>query len=194
MKLIFASNNRNKLLEIQQLVNGSIEIITLKAAGITDELPEPFHTFEENAFSKAGYVFQKTGMNCFSEDSGIIACALKDEPGVFSARYAGTPTNDHANNEKLLQKLEGQSDRSAYYQATICLIINGAAHYFEGRCDGSIADVPKGHGGFGYDPLFIPSGKDTTFAEMPIEDKLEISHRSKAFKQLAAFLNTLDKQ
>lgn len=190
MKLIFASNNHNKLGEIQKLITGNIEIITLKEAGIFEELPEPFHTFKENAWSKASYAADKTGLPCFAEDSGIIASSLGNEPGVFSARYAGEPANDERNNTKLLDRLLGNTDRSAYYQATICFISGKEVSYFEGRCPGTIAEVPQGSGGFGYDPLFIPKGFTETFAELPLSTKNSISHRGKAVTAFIDFLNS----
>jgi len=190
MKLIFASNNRNKLIEIQKLITTDIEIITLGEAGIYEELPEPYETFRENAWSKAHYAALKTGLPCFAEDSGIIANGLGNEPGVFSARYAGTPTDDAKNNAKLLSRLKGNSDRSAYYQATICFIADETPSYFEGKCTGILAESPRGTGGFGYDPLFIPDGYTQTFAEMSLEVKNKISHRSKAVTAFIDFLNS----
>jgi len=190
MKLLFASNNHNKLKEIQKLIEGNMEIITLKEAGIFEELPEPFHTFKENAWSKASYAASKTGLPCFAEDSGIIANGLGNEPGVFSARYAGEPADDERNNAKLLSRLRGNADRSAYYQATICFISAEEIVYFEGRCPGVIAEEPRGTGGFGYDPLFLPDGYKQTFAELPIGIKNSISHRGKAVTAFIDFLNS----
>ena len=190
MKLIFASNNQNKLAEIQKLIAPNIEVITLKEAGIFDELPEPFETFRENAWSKANYVFKKTALPCFAEDSGIIANGLGNEPGVFSARYAGEPTNDARNNAKLLNRLSDKADRSAYYQATICFLDGATTSYFEGRCTGVILEAPRGDGGFGYDPLFLPDGYTKTFGELPLSTKNTISHRGKAVSEFIAFLNS----
>ncbi len=191
MELIFASNNKNKLIEIQQLVNESFDILLLNETGITEDLPEPFDTFRANALSKAEYVFKKVHKPCFSEDSGLIVPALNGAPGVFSARYAGEPCNDQANNTKLLQSLKLSDDRSAYYQSTICLLMNNEVHYFEGQCHGKIAMEPRGQNGFGYDPIFIPENQNATFAELPVAVKLSRSHRSKAFYLLSDFLNKL---
>jgi len=191
MELIFATNNQGKLRELRQLVGAEFIIRTLKDAGVTEELPEPFDTFEQNAWSKAHYVFQKLGKNCFAEDSGLVVPALNGAPGVFSARYAGTPADDEKNNQKLLAALQGKKDLTAWYQATICLIIEEQAHYFQGRCEGQITLVPHGNSGFGYDPLFIPAGYNQTFGELPAEVKNQLSHRAKAVRQLADFLIAL---
>lgn len=191
MKFIFATNNQGKINEMCQLSGDDIKIITLKEAGIFEELPEPYDTFEKNAWSKANYVFQKTGKNCWAEDSGLVVPALDGAPGVFSARYAGTPSDDHKNNEKLLMALNMQQDRKAWYQATICLIFQGTPHYFEGKCPGTISKEYKGNKGFGYDPLFIPRGYQQTFGELDAAIKNKISHRAKAFQQLAQFLREI---
>ena len=189
MNLIFASNNKGKLIEVQSMVPDNIKIISMKEAGIDADIPEPFHTFHENALAKATYIRQATGQDCFAEDSGLIVPALNGEPGVFSARYAGEPSNDENNNRKLLEKIQSVTDNSAYYQSVICLLLHGEAHYFEGRCTGSIAATPKGKGGFGYDPLFIPDGYTETFGQLPLEVKNTLSHRGKAMKLFTAFLN-----
>lgn len=188
MDLIFASNNKNKIIEIQKIIPDFFELKTLEQAGISDTIPEPFDSFRENALAKASFVHERTGRSCFSEDSGIVVDALNGQPGVHSARYAGEPADDEANNRKLLSGMEGVTNRTAHYQSTICLIFNNKIHYFEGQCYGTIAREPKGKGGFGYDPLFIPDSFPNTFAEMPIAEKLKISHRSRAFRKLAGFL------
>lgn len=190
MKLIFASNNKNKIIEIQNIVRKNIEIITLKEAGIFEELPEPYDTFHDNAQSKAQYIYHRTKTDCFSEDSGLIVPALNGEPGVYSARYAGSPTNDAANNDKLLQKMKNVKDRYAYYQSVICFIESDKISYFEGKCEGHISEFPMGNVGFGYDPIFIPNNYDSTFSEMTIEEKLKISHRTKSFIQLAKYITS----
>lgn len=191
MELIFATNNQGKIRELHQLVGAKIIIKTLKDVALTEDLPEPFDTFEKNAWSKANYVFHKLGKNCFAEDSGLVVPALNGAPGVFSARYAGEPSDEGRNNRKLLKALQHKSDLTAWYQAVICLIIEGEAHYFEGRCEGRITLVPRGNGGFGYDPLFMPKGYEQTFAELPSELKNKLSHRGKVVQQLADFLNAL---
>lgn len=191
MQLIFASNNQGKIKEVQKLVPDSIQIMTLKQAGIFADIPEPFHTFYENARAKAEYIYQSTGKNCFAEDSGLIVPALGGAPGVYSARYAGEPSNDEANNAKLLQAARDIQSKEAYYQSVICLIMDGEFHYFEGKCRGVITLEPRGTGGFGYDPLFIPDGYKQTFAELPPEVKNKISHRAEAMRQLGKFLNNM---
>lgn len=191
MELIFATNNQGKLRELRQLVGVGVIIRTLKEVGVVEDLPEPFDTFEQNAWSKANYVFQKLGKSCFAEDSGLVVPALNGAPGVFSARYAGEPSDDERNNRKLMEQLKDETDLRAWYQATICLIIGGHVHYFEGKCEGTISIKARGDGGFGYDPLFIPTGYEQTFGELPPEVKNKLSHRGKAVGQLANFLNTL---
>lgn len=191
MKLIFASNNKGKITEVQSLVKKDIHILTLQEAGVAEELPEPYDTFNQNAWSKANYVYLKTGLDCFAEDSGLVVPALNGAPGVYSARYAGEPSNDDANNKKLLEALAGVEDRYAYYQSVICLILHGEAHYFEGKCEGTVITIPRGDGGFGYDPMFVPQGWNLTFAEIPLAEKNKISHRGAAMKLLTVFLNDL---
>lgn len=188
-ELIFASNNQGKIIEIQSLTLNLIQIISLKEAGINAAIPEPYPTFKENAWAKADYIVQETGKDCFAEDSGLIVPALNGAPGVYSARYAGEPSNDKANNEKLLLAIKDIEDTSAYYQSVICLIRNSQIYYFEGKCTGKITANPRGDGGFGYDPLFIPDGYRETFAELPLSEKNKISHRGKAMRALGVFLN-----
>jgi XTP/dITP diphosphohydrolase len=189
MNLIFASNNKGKLVEVQSLISNNIKVISMKDAGINVDIPEPFHTFQENAYAKASCINKLTNSNCFAEDSGLIVPALNGDPGVFSARYAGEPSNDQNNNEKLIRKIKKVADKTAYYQSVICLILNDKTYYFEGKCEGTIADEPKGDGGFGYDPLFIPKGYDQTFGELSLEVKNTLSHRGKAMKPFVEFLN-----
>jgi XTP/dITP diphosphohydrolase len=189
MEFVFATNNPRKIKEIRQLAGDNMVIQTLRECGISEELPEPYETFAKNAWSKANYVFKKTGKDCWAEDSGLVVPALEGAPGVFSARYAGIPPNDERNNNKLLKEIEGKSNRTAYYHATICLILKGTEHYFEGRCDGKIIEEYRGVNGFGYDPLFIPDGFDKTFGELDAVTKNAISHRSKVFHKLMSFIN-----
>lgn len=189
MKLIFASNNQGKLKEVQSMIRRDMELMTLKEAGVWEELPEPYDTFEKNAWSKADYVYRKTGLDCFAEDSGLVVPALNGAPGVYSARYAGEPTDDAANNEKLVRALAGITDHYAYYQSVICLMLQGKPHYFEGRCAGTVQAIARGEGGFGYDPLFVPDGWTLTFAEIPLEEKNKISHRGAAMRAFTEFLN-----
>lgn len=184
MKLILASNNAGKIKEIRNLLPG-FEVLSLQDVGFLDPIPEPFETFHENARIKAQTIHAVHGGWVLSDDSGLCADALGGDPGVFSARYAGEEATDAANNALLLSNLEGKSDRSAHYFAVLCLIEpDGAVHYFEGRCNGTIAAAPRGTGGFGYDPLFIPEGESMTFAELPQDFKSGVSHRSKALQDL----------
>jgi XTP/dITP diphosphohydrolase len=192
MELIFASNNNGKILEIQSLIPSSIKIIPLKEAGILVEIPEPYDTFKQNAWAKADYIHKFTGKNCFAEDSGLVVPALNGAPGVYSARYAGEPSNDQANNDKLLDAIKDVEVKEAYYQAVVCVILGEEVYYFEGKCEGTLTTTPRGTGGFGYDPLFIPNGYDQTFAELPLTEKNKISHRAAAVQQFSSFLNNLD--
>jgi XTP/dITP diphosphohydrolase len=193
MELIFASNNKGKIIEVQSLIQKNIKIVSLKEKGITEDIEEPFDTFRQNAWAKAGYVHRKTGLSCFAEDSGLVVPALNGAPGVYSARYAGQPTNDEANNRKLLDAIKDMDAPEAYYQSVICLILEGQAHYFEGKCPGRLTNIPKGEGGFGYDPLFIPQGYIQTFAELPLEEKNKISHRGMAMQEFSKFINQANK-
>jgi XTP/dITP diphosphohydrolase len=191
MKLIFATNNQHKVDEIRSVIGTDLEIITLKEAGIDIDIPEPYDTLEENATVKARTIFERTGINCFSEDTGLEVTALNGEPGVKSARYAGEGRSFDRNIEKLLINLADKPDRSARFRAVISLLIDGNETQFEGICDGKIIDQKRGGLGFGYDPVFIPDGSDRTFAEMGLEEKNIYSHRRKATEKLVAFLNTL---
>ena len=192
MELIFASNNKGKIIEVQSLINNSIKIISLADAGITESIEEPFFTFRENAWAKADYVYRKTGLPCMAEDSGLVVPALGGAPGVLSARYAGEPSNDTLNNDKLLNAIDEMDSPKAYYQSVICFIFKGEAHYFEGKCKGRLTRHPRGEGGFGYDPLFIPDGYEHTFAELSLEEKNKISHRGTAMRQFIAYINQME--
>lgn len=183
LTLILASNNSGKIAEIKTLLP-TLVIRTMRDAGYVKEIPEPFNTFRENAFQKAHTIFEWSQKATLSDDSGLCVHALKDAPGVHSAYYAGRHGDDKANNEKLLQALAGAEDRTAHYVAILCLIINSEAHYFEGNCFGKIALEPRGEGGFGYDPLFIPEGYESTFGELDTAIKKQISHRAKALLAL----------
>ncbi len=187
--LIFATNNHNKIEEIQQVVGDKFTIITLQQAGIDIDIPEPYDSFEENAFAKSSTIHKITGKNCFSEDTGLEVEALNGLPGVKSARYAGEEKNFAANNRLLLQNLEGVENREARFRTVISLIYNGKNYYFEGICKGRIAHQPAGSNGFGYDPVFIPDGSGKTFAEMDLFEKNRFSHRKKATAKLMEFLN-----
>ena len=192
MKLIFATNNQHKVDEILSVVGNKLEIITLKAAGIDIDIPEPFDTLEENASGKSRTIFEMTGVNCFSEDTGLEVTALGGEPGVKSARYAGDERSFDKNIEKLLINLADKPNRSARFRAVISLLIEGEETLFEGICEGKIIHEKRGKVGFGYDPVFIPAGSDKTFAEMEPDEKNIYSHRSRAAEKLVAFLNNLE--
>jgi XTP/dITP diphosphohydrolase len=190
MKLIFATNNQHKVDEVRAALPG-FSVITLKEAGIDIDIPEPHDTLEENAREKARTIFKMTGTDCFSEDTGLEVYALNNEPGVHSARYAGEERSFEKNIDKLLSKLEGKADRSARFRTVICLILNGEEFFFEGICEGKISAQRLGSSGFGYDPVFIPSGSDRSFGQMNIEEKNLYNHRRKAADRLVTFLNTL---
>jgi XTP/dITP diphosphohydrolase len=185
--MIFATNNAHKVEEIRAALGGAFELQTLKEAGIDIDIPEPYDTLEANAAAKARTIVQLTGLDAFAEDTGLEVTSLQGEPGVRSARYAGEERDDAANMRKLLDRLEGQTDRSARFRTVMVLIMNGIEYSFEGICPGQIALQTGGTGGFGYDPLFIPDGSSLTFAEMGLEEKNIFSHRRKALDQLITF-------
>ena len=188
MKLVFATNNSNKLSEIRSLVPDRIEILSLKEINCNEELPETNPTLKENALQKARYVFDNYGFNCFADDTGLEIDALGGEPGVYSARYAGEDCSAEDNMNKVLEKLEGEENRKAKFRTVIALIIDGKETLFEGECKGEITQTKSGVEGFGYDPIFIPNGYQLTFAEMNKVEKGAISHRGKAIKRLVVFL------
>lgn len=187
-KIIFATNNAHKLSEVQALLGDAFELVTLKECGITEDIPETAATLEGNALQKARYVFEKTGADCFADDTGLEVEALGGEPGVHSARYATDGHDFAANNRLLLKNLEGQSNRKARFRTVIALILEGKKYLFEGIVEGTIATSESGCEGFGYDPLFVPSGEIVTFAQMSAEAKNAISHRGRAVAKLVNFL------
>lgn len=196
MLLVFASANKNKITEINALIPKNHSIIGLRDIGIVDEIPEPGSTIKENSFLKANYVIDfLKGKNknyaVFADDSGLEVEALNNAPGVYSARYAGIPKNDEANNKKLLKELSQVNNRNARFVSVITLIIERKTYYFEGEIKGTIAHEPSGDNGFGYDPLFIPNGFTNTFAELSSEIKNIISHRAVAINKLNLFLKTV---
>lgn len=191
MKLIFATNNQHKVEEIRSVLANKFDIITLKEAGIDIDIPEPYATLEENASGKSATIFQLTGINCFSEDTGLEVVSLNGEPGVKSARYAGDDRTFDKNIEKLLVNLAGKSDRSARFRTIISLILDGKETLFEGICEGEIITERKGTRGFGYDPVFVPAESNKTFAEMTLPEKSQFSHRARATEKLVTFLNSL---
>lgn len=188
IKLIFASNNKNKALEIKAVLGDGFSIQTMAEAGIHLDIPEPHDTLEANAREKSMTIHQLTGMDCFAEDSGLEVDALDGAPGVRSARYAGPDANTTANNLKLLEAMAGKINRNARFRTVISLILQGKEYQFEGCCTGQIALEPAGTEGFGYDPLFIPDGASCTFAEMSMTAKSALSHRKKAVAKMTSFL------
>ncbi|MAX80526.1 MAG: non-canonical purine NTP pyrophosphatase [Crocinitomicaceae bacterium] len=187
-ELIFATNNTNKLREIQEILGASFSILSLKDAGIETEIPEDYETLEENALQKAQFIYERTGKNVFSDDTGLEVEALNGAPGVYSARYAGSKCDSEDNMKKLLVELEGKENRKAQFRTVVALIIDGKEYTFEGACKGQITLEKSGSKGFGYDPVFQPEGYGQTFAELSAEEKNRISHRGKAIQKLAAFL------
>ena len=189
--LIFATNNRNKVAEIQSLVGANFTIIPLKEAGIEIDIPEPHDQLEANAQEKAVTIFNLTHQNCFSEDTGLEIDALDGAPGVKSARFAGENSNAQANIDLVLSKMAGIENRSAQFRTVICLIWENQTYYFEGICKGQILSNMQGENGFGYDPIFVPDGASKSFANMTMEEKNTFSHRKKAVTQLFEFLGKL---
>ncbi|MBC7425456.1 MAG: RdgB/HAM1 family non-canonical purine NTP pyrophosphatase, partial [Bacteroidia bacterium] len=185
MELVFASRNQHKLLEIQAMLPKGITLKLPSDFGIHEDIPETADTLKGNAFLKATYIFEKTGLNCFADDSGLEVEALDNAPGVYSARYAGEQKNNSDNIDLLLKNIELSTNRNASFKTVICLIINGNAHYFEGEVKGKIIDKKRGTSGFGYDPVFMPDGFNTTFGEMTADEKNNISHRKQAIKKMA---------
>ena len=187
-EIIFATNNAHKLGEVQALLGDAFSLVTLRACGITEDIPETAPTLEGNALQKARYVYERTGKSCFADDTGLEVDALGGAPGVHSARYATDGHDFAANNRLLLHNLEAESNRKANFRTVIALILDGEEFLFEGRVDGTITTTPSGNGGFGYDPLFVPEGYDITFADMSAEEKNAISHRGRAVAKLVGFL------
>lgn len=190
-KLCFATNNAHKLEEIQAILGDSFELVSLAETGCIEELPETGNTLEANSLQKAQYLYDHYHVDCFADDSGLEVHALGGEPGVDSAHYAG-PQRSHADNVNLLLKnLTDKTDRTAQFRTVITLVQNGEITQFEGSIKGQIINELRGSQGFGYDPIFVPEGYETTFAEMSLAEKGKISHRAKAFAKLVAFLGEL---
>lgn len=189
IELIFATNNQNKVIEVQSLMDKNILIKSLHEAGIDIDIPEPHQTLEENAVEKSSTIHRLFSKNCFSEDTGLEVDALNGEPGVRSARYAGDEANNENNIRKLLNNLEGNANRNARFRTVISLIIDNEYFLFEGICEGVITNEIKGNKGFGYDAVFIPNGDIKTFGEMNLKEKNKYSHRKKATFKLIEFLN-----
>ena len=187
-KLVFATNNAHKLEEIAAILGEKIELLSLKDIECTADIPETANTLEGNATQKAEYIYQQYGLDCFADDTGLEVEALDGAPGVFSARYAGEGHNSEDNMQKLLQNLQGVTNRKAQFRTVICLIWDDKKYLFEGICKGEIIEEKRGSAGFGYDPIFVPEGYDHTFAELGNDIKNSISHRAKAVELLCNFL------
>ncbi|MBR2194013.1 MAG: RdgB/HAM1 family non-canonical purine NTP pyrophosphatase [Salinivirgaceae bacterium] len=190
--LVFATHNSHKASEINNLLGGLYEIRELDAIGITEDIPENGDTLEANAREKARYVYDRTGLDVFADDTGLEVEALNGQPGVYTARYAGEECDSVKNMKKLLAELDGQSNRKARFRTVICLISGGVEHLFEGVVNGTITTSFSGTEGFGYDPIFMPDGENRTFAEMPLTEKNKISHRGLAVGKLVNFLRQID--
>lgn len=191
MQIVFATNNQNKIKEVQALVPAHITLLSLKAIGCHEEIPETTGTIEGNAQQKASYVKENYGYDCFADDTGLEVDALNGEPGVDTAHYAGPQRSATDNMNKLLAKLENATSRKAQFKTVIALHLNGELKTFTGICKGEITTKQQGDEGFGYDPIFKAEGYDQTFAEISLEEKNKIGHRGKAVQQLIEFLNTL---
>ena len=190
-QIIFATNNAHKLGEVQAVLGDEFRLVTLAECGITEDIPENEPTLEGNALAKARYVYSRTGLNCFADDTGLEVDALNGEPGVRSARYATDGHDDEANKRLLLERMQGVENRAAQFRTAVALIMDGKEYLFEGIVRGDIACEEHGAGGFGYDPLFLPQSGALTFAEMSAEAKNEISHRGRAVRKLAEFLKQM---
>ena len=191
MELVFATNNKHKLEELQAILGNEFKLLSLKDIGCNEEIPEEQATLEGNAKQKSDFVFNKYGKNCFADDTGLEIEALNGEPGVYSARYAGEEISAEANMAKVLNKLSKINMRKARFRTVISLILNGKEKQFEGIVTGEILREKKGDSGFGYDPIFKPDGFETSFAEMNLSEKNKISHRGRAVEKLVNYLKNL---
>ncbi|WP_167617038.1 non-canonical purine NTP diphosphatase [Maribellus sediminis] len=192
MDLVFATNNQHKLKELQAILGNEFHLLSLKDIGCDEDIPEEQPTLEGNASQKAFYIFDKYGYNCFADDTGLEIEALNGEPGVYSARYAGEEKSAEANMKKVLEKMAKINQRNARFRTVISLIINGEEKLFEGIVNGEILKEKRGNSGFGYDPVFLPEGKEQSFAEMDLAEKNKISHRGRAVQKLVEYLKTID--
>ena len=190
-KLIFATNNQHKLEEVSHLIKYNYKILSLKNINCFEEIPETSDTIKGNASQKSHYIFDKFGIDCFADDTGLEIEALNGKPGVYSARYAGIEHDFEKNMNKVLIEMNGIINRKARFKTVISLILNGEERFFEGIINGVILTEKRGQEGFGYDPVFQPNGYDLTFAEMPLEEKNKISHRAIAVRNLVNYLNKL---
>lgn len=193
MKLVFATNNQHKLHEIKHLLDDSIELLSLNDIGCYDDIPEDMDTLEGNAGQKSFFVYNKYGVNCFADDTGLEIEALNGEPGVYSARYAGEAKNPENNMNLVLDKLSIINNRRARFRTVISLVINGHETQFEGIVDGHILKEKRGKTGFGYDPIFQPDESNLSFAQMSLEEKNKISHRGRAVQKLVEYLTQIKK-
>ena len=191
IKIVFATNNKNKIKEVQKLLPKNIELISLEDIGCEDDIPETQHTIKGNSIQKVNYINSKYNLDCFADDTGLEISALNGDPGVLSARYAGSERNSKKNIEKVLKNLNNIKNRNARFKTVIALSYKGEILTFEGVCDGVISNEIQGDGGFGYDPIFKPKGINKTFAELSFEKKNKISHRSIAIKKLIDYFNKL---
>ena len=191
IKIVFATNNKNKIKEVQKLLPNNIELIGLKDIGCEDDIPETQHTIKGNSIQKVNYINSKYNLDCFADDTGLEISALNGDPGVFSARYAGSERNSKKNIEKVLKNLNNIKNRNARFKTVIALSYKGEILTFEGVCEGFISNEIQGNGGFGYDPIFKPKGINKTFAELSFDEKNKISHRAIAIKKLIDYFNKL---
>jgi XTP/dITP diphosphohydrolase len=194
MKLVFATNNKHKLQELQAILGNHFELLSLQDIGCFDDIPEEQPTLEGNARQKSFFVFEKFGYSCFADDTGLEIEALNGEPGVFSARYAGEEKSAEANMDKVLQKMAKINHRYARFRTVISLVINGMEKQFEGIVEGIILHEKRGGSGFGYDPIFQPVGYNQTFAEMELDEKNKISHRGRAVQKLVQYLKEQEQE
>ena len=191
MDLVFATNNQHKLFEINSILNETFRILSLNDINCNEDIPETGDTLEANASQKAWYIYKKYKTNCFADDTGLEISALNNNPGVYSARYAGEARSSEKNMEKVLHELVGKTERKAQFRTVISLIIDDKEMLFEGAVKGQIIEGKRGDKGFGYDPIFMPDGYNKTFAEMGMTLKNKISHRANAVNKLSAYLKTL---
>ena len=191
IKIVFATNNKNKIKEVQKLLPTNIELIGLKDIGCEDDIPETQHTIKGNSIQKVNYINSKYNLDCFADDTGLEISALNGDPGVLSARYAGSEKNSKKNIEKVLKNLNNIKNRNARFKTVIALSYKGEILTFEGVCEGVISNEIQGDGGFGYDPIFKPKGINKTFAELSFDEKNKISHRAIAIKKLIDYFNKL---
>ena len=189
MDLVFATNNKNKLKEIKHMIIDRINVLSINDLNHSDDLEETGLTLKDNASQKARFIYKKFNKNCFADDSGLEILSLNNEPGVFSARYAGSNCSADDNMNKVLKKLESIKNRNAIFKTVICLILDGKEYFFEGSIEGIITNEKIGHNGFGYDPIFRPNNFNLTFAQMSVKEKSKISHRAIAVSKFVKFIN-----